>query len=291
MTSSFNFLKYKIPAAAFSILFLCAGITGYVYNGGFRYSVDFTGGTQVLLQFSSPVGSEELKSVLSRGGWHDAITREFSATEVVVRVQEFENDANGLAQRIRDSIQQVNPNLSVTILEANGVGPGTGQELRWNFILMLLLCFGFMFAYIAMRFWSFSYGIGAIVALLHDPLAILAIIAIFKLEISPNVISSIIAAVAYSINDTIVIFARIRERLKTARSGESVDHIVNDSLNQTLSRTVLMSFATFSVVAALFFFGGESLRAFSLPFMIGIFFGTYSSIFIASPIMLFFRRS
>ena len=287
---SFNFLKYKFHAACLSIAFICAGVAGYVYNGGFRYSVDFTGGTQVLFKFSNPVGSEELKSILGRAGWEDAVTREFSDTEIVIRVKEFVNDSEGLAQAMREVLQANMPGTTATILEANGVGPGTGQELRWNFILMLSIGFLLLFLYIVSRFWSFSYGIGTVVALLHDPLAILAVIAITKMEISPNVICAIIAALGYSINDTIVIFARIRERFAGAKQGESPSAIVNQSLNQTLSRTILTSLATFLVVAALFVFGGESLRDLSLSFMVGIVVGTYSSIFVASPIMLFFRR-
>ena len=287
---SFNFLKYKFHAAFLSVSFILAGIAGYVYNGGFRYSVDFTGGTQVLFKFSAPVGSEEIKSILAHAGWEDAVTREFSQTDVVVRVKEFANDAQGLAQAIKGSLEGALPGVSAVILEANAVGPGTGQELRLNFLMMLIAAFSLMFLYIAFRFWSYSYGIGAVVALLHDPLAILSVIAIMKIEISPNVICAIIAALGYSINDTIVIFARIREKFATAKAGESPTAIINESLNQTLSRTILTSLATFLVVSALFVFGGESLQNLSLALMVGIAVGTYSSIFVASPTMLFFRR-
>ncbi len=287
---SFNFLKYKSYAACFSIAFILAGIAGYVHNGGFRYSVDFTGGTQLRFEFSKPVGSEELKGILARNGWEDAVTREFSPTEKVVRVKEFVNDAQGLAVAIQGALQANLPDTTVILHEVNGVGPGTGQELRWNFILMLLAGFALMFSYIVARFWSLSYGIGTIIALLHDPLAILAVIAITKIEISPNIICAIIMALGYSINDTIVIFARIRERFATSKPGESPAAIVNESLNLTLTRTILTSLATFSAVAALYMFGGESLRDLSLAFMVGILVGTYSSIFVASPIMLFFRR-
>lgn len=288
---SFNFLKYKFHAAFLSLTFICAGVAGYIYNGGFRYSVDFTGGTQVLFKFSNPVGSEELKRILAHAGWEDAVTREFSQTEVVIRVKEFANDAQGLALAIQSALEANLPNQTTAmILEANGVGPGTGQELRWNLLFMLIAGFALMFGYIVVRFWSFSYGIGTVIALLHDPLAILAVIAIAKIEISPNVICAIITALGYSINDTIVIFARIRDRFAVAKQGESSSVIVNESLNHTLSRTILTSFATLLVVLTLFVFGGESLRDLSLSFIVGILVGTYSSIFVASPIMLYFKR-
>ena len=287
---TFNFLKYRVPAAFFSLAFIGAGVAGYMYHGGFRYSVDFTGGTQVMFKFSKPVGSEALKAALSKSGWEDAVTREFGNDVVVVRVKQTADDAAGLATKIKMALESSFDDTTATISEVNAVGPGTGAELSKNFILMISFGLLLMFLYIAFRFWSFSYGLGALVALLHDPLAILSVIAMLNTEISPTVICAMIAALGYSINDTIVIFARIRECFSTAKPGDSPVHIVNDSLNQTLSRTILTSFATLLVVASLFFFGGESLKNFALALMVGIVMGTYSSIFVASPIMLLFRR-
>ena len=292
ITSRFNinFLGYKIHALIFSCLLLGAGIGGYIYHGGLHYSVDFTGGTQVRFSFGKPVGSEQLKQVLHSGGWQDAVIREFNPQDFALRVQGGEHDSQGLAQQIKESLETQLSETSVTIAEANFVGPAAGAELRMNALKMTILGLLITLLYIAIRFLSFSYAVGAIVALLHDPLAILAVLAITQTEISPNVICAILAVMGYSINDTIVIFARIRQRFAIAKAGESNNYIVNDSLNQTLSRTILTSFATFLVVLAFFLFGGESLKNLSLAFMVGVIIGTYSSIFVASPVMLMLRR-
>lgn len=284
-----NFLRYSSVSIAASLLFIAAGAGSLAYFGGFRYSVDFTGGTQVLLKLNKPFGSEAVKEALAKSGWDDAVIREFSKEEIAVRVQEFSNDAQGLSQRIKDGLEKNLSGSQVELLEANAVGPGVGNALRWNSIMAVLLGLLLMLLYIAFRFWSFSYATGAVVAILHDALAILALFAITQREISPNVICAILATLGYSINDTIVIFAKVRENFVKMR-GSSPELIVDTSLNQTLRRTLLTSLSTALVVGALFVFGGETLRNLSLALLFGIVVGTYSSIYIASPIMLLLRR-
>lgn len=283
-----NFLKYRFVSIGVSSLFIAAGALAYLYFGGFRYSVDFTGGTQVRLKFNQAVGSEHVKDSLSAGGWDDAIIREFGDNEIAIRVKEFSNDSQGLSTRIKETLENKVQGSQVTILEANAVGPGVGKALRWNSILAVMLGLLLMLVYIAFRFWSLSYGMGAVIAILHDALAILALFAITQREISPNVICAILATLGYSINDTIVIFARIRENFVKMR-GDSAEDIVNTSITQTLRRTILTSLSTGLVVGALFIFGGETLRNLSLALLVGIVVGTYSSVYIASPIMLFVR--
>jgi preprotein translocase subunit SecF len=284
-----NFLRYSYVSIVASVLFIAAGAASLSYYGGFRYSVDFTGGTQVLLKFNKPFGSDQVKNALVKSGWNDSVIREFSKKEIAVRVQEFSNDSQGLSQKIKDGLEKNLPESEVEILEANAVGPGVGNALRWNSIMAVLLGLFLMLLYIAFRFWSFSYGAGAVIAILHDALAILALFAITQREISPNVICAILATLGYSINDTIVIFAKVRENFVKMR-GESPEEIVNISLNQTLRRTLLTSLSTGLVVGALFIFGGETLRNLSLALLVGIVVGTYSSVYIASPIMLLLRR-
>lgn len=252
----------------------------------FVYSVDFTGGTQVLLKFQKPVSTLALKEILEKNGWKNPITREFSAPEeVLVRVSEFSNDAKGLAERMKQVIQTEISDNPVSILQSEGVGPGVGQTLRWNLFLAVIIALIAILIYIALRFWSFAFAAGAVVALIHDPIAILGIFLLFDREISINVIGVILAVIGYSINDTIVIFSRIRENLHKMK-GSSLEEIVNVSLNKTFRRSILLSFATMLTVLSMLFFGGEVLRDFSLALLIGIVFGTYSSIYIASPVMM-----
>ncbi|GMU19188.1 MAG: protein-export membrane protein SecF [Candidatus Babeliales bacterium] len=290
-----NFLKYRYICGAFSLLFLLASLGLYLYKWQTRgytfvYSVDFTGGTQVLLKFDKPVSVCHLKDILEKNGWKNATTREFSAPEeVLVRVSEFSNDAKGLAERMKTAISTEIPDNPVSILQSEGVGPGVGQTLRWRFFLAVVIALLAILIYIAVRFWSFAFAIGAIVGLIHDPLAILGIFLLFDIEISVNVIGVILTVIGYSINDTIVIFSRIRENLHKMKES-SLHEIVNVSINKTLRRSVLTVFATALSVLSMLFFGGEALRDFSLALLIGIVFGAYSSIYIASPVMMWLYK-
>lgn len=290
-----NFLKYRFVCGAFSLLFLLGSLGVYMYKWHTRgytfvYSVDFTGGTQVLLKFDKPVSVCHLKDILEKNGWKNATTREFSAPEeVLVRVSEFSNDAKGLAERMKTAVQTEIPDNPVSILQSEAVGPGVGETLRWRFFLAVVIALLAILVYIAVRFWSFSFAVGAVVGLIHDPLAILGIFLLFDIEISINVIGVILTVIGYSINDTIVIFSRIRDNLVKMK-GSSLYEIVNVSINRTLRRSVLTVLATALSVLSMLFFGGEALRDFSLALLIGIVFGAYSSIYIASPVMMWLYK-
>ncbi|MFT6765897.1 MAG: preprotein translocase SecF subunit [Alteromonas naphthalenivorans] len=284
-----NFLRYRFVTAFLSCALIGAGVFGYIKHKGFRYSVDFVGGTQVLVKFSKPVGSESLKKALAESGFKDITTREFSDVDALVRVKEFSNDVHGLGIKIKDGLEKhLGPDMQATILETNAVGPGIGSALISNSLWMVAMGLLVMLLYIAMRFWSLSYGMGAVVAIFHDALCILAVFVLLDKEISPNVVIAILTTLGYSINDTIVIFARIRENF-VKEAGKTAQEIVNVSLNQTLKRTLLTSISTGLTVGSLFVYGGETLRSLSLALLVGIVVGTYSSIFIASPVMLLLR--
>ena len=284
-----DFLKYRYFAAFFSCALILTGIAGYQYHGGFSYSVDFSGGTQVRLALNKSVGSEQLKSALSKQGWGDVVIRELGSSDVVIRVNEFTTDVAALAEKIKTNLTGQFPDLNVSITEASAVGPAAGQMLLRNGLIALFLGLLLMMGYIAWRFWSVAYGVGAVVAIFHDAIAILTVCACFNFEISPNIICAILAVLSYSINDTIIIFARIRENVAKEK-GKNIEIIVNESINQTLRRTLLTSFATILATGSLLVFGGEALYTFSLSLIIGIVIGTYSSIYVASPVMLALRR-
>jgi len=285
-----DFLKYRIACAVYSVL-LIASFTGvylyktYTYGEAFTYSIDFTGGTQVLLKFDKPVSSKKIKEAVENAGWPGAVTRDFSSQEILVRVKEFSNDAKGLGERIMQVAKTVEPTANVTIEQSEGVGSGIGDSLRHKSLLALLIGMLAMLAYIAFRFKSFAFATGAVVALFHDAVVMIAVFLFLDREISVNFIGALLAVLGYSINDTIVIFAQIRENIKKMAGAPMYD-IVNTSINQTLRRTLLTSFATALTVASMFVLGGEVLRDFSLALLIGIVFGTYSSIYIASPVMM-----
>ncbi len=287
-----DFLKYRYVSAALSLLIIATFVGAYFYrkytspdHHTFNYSVDFTGGIQLLLSFNKPVQGEKLVHILDEKGWPGSVTREFSSTEHLVRVKKEAKDVSQEAENIRQALLKgLGDDYAITIEQTDSVGVATGSSLRtkslWAVILSLIL----MLLYIALRFWSFAYAAGAIVSLFHDAIVILTFFLIFDKEISMNVIGAILAVLGYSINDTIVIFSRIRENVKRMPNTSMYD-IINISITETLSRTILTTFATTLVVIALFLFGGETLRDLSLALLIGIVFGIYSTIFIATPVL------
>jgi preprotein translocase SecF subunit len=285
----FDFLKYRPLVALFTLGIVGAFIGTYVYRvnergEAFSYSVDFTGGTQALFKFVKPVSGSQVREILERNGWKNPVLREFSAeNEIIVRVKEFESNAEGIGERMQTALNAELPETK--LLRIEGVGAGMGAELRWKSIRAVLIALIAMLMYIALTFWSSAFAIGAVVALCHDAFVMVAVILFLDHDISIDVIGAILAVLGYSINDTIVIFAQIRTNLVKMRD-KSLEEIVNASLNQTLRRTLLTSFSTALTVGSMFFLGGEGLRDFSLTLLVGIIFGTYSSIYIASPIMM-----
>lgn len=292
-----NFVKYRPFAALFSLILMGAFFmtAWYKYSSTgqvFDYSVDFTGGTQVLLQFSSKPEIDVVRSVFAQHGWGNVILREFSGkNEVLIRVKEFSNDAKGLGERMRHALVQAMSGQEIRLLQSEGVGPSVGESLRKKSVYAVLLSLVLLLIYIAVRFWSLGFAVGAVIALFHDAIIMIAAFMFFGKEISINVIGAILAVLGYSINDTIVIFSKIRENMRKNSSGMSLNQIVGLSLNQTLRRTMLTSLSTALTVGSIFFLGGEALHGFSFAMLVGIIFGTYSSIYIASPIMMLFFGS
>lgn len=281
-----DFLKYRPLYAAISIGIFAAFIGGFfLKKEPFQYSVDFTGGTQVLLEASAPISSTQVLSVLEADGFVGAATREFGERELLVRVKQYENDARGLGERIKILLEEKFSGTRFEIKQTDSVGSGVGETLRWKSLQAVLVALLMMLMYIWYRFWSFAYAAGNVISLFHDAVVILTVFMWFDYEISLNVIGAILTILGYSINDTIVIFSRIRENVVRMKNS-SIEHVVNVSINETLRRTLLTSFATSLVVIALLFFGGEALRTLAMAIFIGIVFGTYSSIAIASPCML-----
>lgn len=289
----YDFLKYRGICALFSFAILATFIGTFVYKQktrgyAFNYSVDFTGGTQIRFRFSEPTTGDDVKTVLLSQGMSSPVVRSFSPTEMLVRVSEFSDDPEGLGTKLKDALEQ-DLKGSVEILQTDSVGPGIGSMLRWKSFMTIILSLLLMLAYIGWRFWSISYAVGAIVALFHDTLVILTLFLLLDKEISVNLIGAILTVLGYSINDTIVIFSRIRDALKRA-GNKTIETIVNTSLNSTLRRTILTSVSTALVTISLIVLGGETLRDLSLALLVGIIFGTYSSIYIASPVMLWLRK-
>lgn len=291
-----HFVRHVPFAVLFSagLMALFGVVAWYKYSSTgnvFNYSVDFTGGSQVLLGFSSKPDMDVVRQTFAELGFQSATLREFSEkNEVLVRVKEFANDAQGLGERMRLALTERIPSQDVRILQSEAVGPSVGESLRMRSLYTVLLALACMLIYIAVRFWSLGFAVGAVVALFHDAFIMIAAFMLFDKEISINVIGAILAVLGYSINDTIVIFSQIRGNMRKIGSKMSLGEVVDLSLNQTMRRTLLTSVSTLLTVGSIFMLGGEALQGFSFALLIGVIFGTYSSIYIASPIMMLFVR-
>lgn len=291
-----NFLKYRqvclVSFLFVLVLFSATCFYRYFTQDGsiFNYSVDFTGGTQLLLKFDKSVKGSEISSVLEKHDWKGAITREFSPREFLVRIKEVTSDVNQLGEKI-SYILEKELDTKINLEQVDSVSSSMGKTLRNNSLYAVVISLILMLFYIALRFRSFAFASGALVALFHDAIVMLTYFLLFNKEITVNVIGAILVVLGYSINDTIVIFSKIRENMK-ANPDQNLNEVVNRSLNNTLGRTIKTTVSTALVVVSLIVFGGSILSDLSITLLIGIVFGTYSSIYLASPVMLMlYQRS
>lgn len=283
----YHFLKYRLYTALFSFAIIATGIASYIQHGGFRFNVDFTGGTEVRFRFEKKQDAAAIKDAIAKN-WNGTIYTLLEANEIIVRVQQTPDVVDNLDQKIKATIDEVSPENPAIFVQKNSLSSAVGQTLKWQFTKAIFFAIIAMLLYIAFRF-KFAYGFGAVVSLVHDAFVILAFFLLLDKEISIDVIGAIAAVLGYSINDTIIIFTRIRDNLAKGSSA-SLATIVDESINQTLRRTLLTSFATLLGVVSMLIFGGSALFDISLALFIGIIYGTYSSIFIASPVMMWFYK-
>lgn len=283
----YNFLKYRVLSAVLSVAIVAVGVTAYVVKGGFRYSVDFTGGTEVRVRFENPEDTAAIKKVV-HDEWQGTLYNILGLNEVIVRVQETVDKTKGLDEKILASINSVSVDNPGTVIQINSISNSVGQSLWAKFLKAIIISLILLLLYITLSF-QFAFAVGAIVGIVHDALIVLTFFILLDKEMSIEVIGALLATLGYSINDTIIIFSRIRQNLKREK-GQSLYDIVNLSLNQTLRRTILTSSATALVVLSQFLFGGPTIRDMSFTLLLGIIFGTFSSIYIASPVMMLFSK-
>ena len=295
--TKYNFLRWRWQALAVSWVIILAGIFVLVTKG-IPKGVEFAGGTVVITQFDQPVTVEQVRSALDRnfpGGGQNVVVQSYgdpAAHQVLVRVPssgaESGQSLSGVAQQVTSALRQGGLG-GFSPVSTEIVGPTVGAELTSKGLWATALSLIGILAYLAFRF-QFSFGVGAVVATIHDLLITLAFLAFFRYDMSLNVIAAILTMTGFSTNDTIVIFDRIRENLRSMRR-DSMDHIINVSVNQTLGRTVITSGTALLTALALFFFGGEVLHGFAFTMVVGIITGTYSSVFIAAATVSFWRGS
>ncbi|MBT7377202.1 MAG: protein translocase subunit SecF [Candidatus Marinimicrobia bacterium] len=281
--TNIDFVGKSAIAKFLSMALIIAGLASLVMKGGPELSIDFTGGTIAQLQFNNAVDVSELRSTLAENGFESSEIITFgSPNEVLIKTQ-FSGANSELESNLRTAIKS-----EFQVRRVESVGPKIGKELQSDALSAILLSLLLILVYISFRFDRF-YAYGSVVALIHDVLITMGVFSLLSIEIDLTIVAAFLTIVGYSLNDTIVVFDRIRENvIKHAR--ESLDTIVNISLNSTLGRTVVTSLTTFVVVLSLFLFGGEVIKNFAFALIVGIFVGTYSSIYVASPVMMYFEK-
>ena len=279
-----NFLSKRYYALVFSVILLLTSLASLTFKG-LNPGIDFTGGFSVEVSYQEPPVINEIRNELASGGFPEAIVQSFgSPKDINIRIMPRDNiDNKAIGKQIEEIL-----NNSANAVELRGsefVSPQVGDELTEQGGLAMLFALIMIMIYIIFRFqWKFS--IGAVLALIHDVLITMGVFSLFQLSFDLAVLAAILAVVGYSLNDTIVVFDRIRENFRLRRKSETLD-VVNGSINQTISRTLITSGTTLLVLLALYIIGGKSLEGFSLALIVGVIIGTYSSIYVATTSVLF----
>jgi len=281
--TNIDFIGKRYISISFSILLILITIVSLIIHKGPNLGIDFTGGILVQIKFKQLPKLLELRNILSEGGINNPELKTFPGiNSVIIQIKTKQEESEQITTKIKDIFLKKNIEFNVERVEF--VGPKIGKYLSNRAILSILLSFLGIIIYVALRFKSSIWGVSGVIALIHDVFITMGLLSILNREITLNVIAALLTLAGYSINDTIVIFDRIRENL-TLQRKEPLDKILNISINQTLSRTIITSLTVELVLLVLFLLGGEVIHDFALSLLFGCFIGTYSSIFIASPIV------
>ncbi len=278
-----NFMGIRHVAFALTVLLTVVSL-GSLAVKGLNFGLDFTGGALIELSYEQPADLAKVRSQLAEAGYGSAVVQHFGATtDVVVRLQ---GDDPQLGNKLAADLAKVGGD-AFSVKRVEFVGPAVGEELRDQGGLGMLLALGGILVYVAFRF-QWKFGFGAIVSLIHDVIVTLGVFSFFEIPFDLTVLAAVLALIGYSLNDTIVVFDRIRENFRVLRKAELIENI-NISTTQTLLRTLATSVSTLLAIVALMVFGGENLWGFSLALFIGVTAGTYSSVYIASVLLIWLK--
>ena len=287
-----DFIGKRNYAFIFSGVLALLGLLTLVQmgRGQANLGIDFAGGTAVQLKFEQAIQIDEARRVLSDNGFPDAELQEFTnGNKLLIRMKQQNTIQEDVANRIVQIFEKEFSMNRFVVDSSTAIGPTIGQELRKKAVVAIVFSMIGIILYIAVRF-EFRFGIAAAIATFHDVLAVLGVLYILDKEITLLVVTALLTLAGYSLTDTVVVFDRIRENLKYRRR-ESLEEVINGGINQVLSRTIVVSLTVVLVLIALFFFGGEVIHDFSFTLLVGVLVGTYSSIFVASPILVVWKGS
>ena len=289
--TNYDFIRWRWHAIVLSTLVVLGGIAFMATRGGIPMGIDFTGGTIVVVKFETPVAEDAVRNALATAVPGEKVVQSYgdpADNQVLVRLPELgEEQGASLEQGARavvDALQKAGlPKFE--LLSQEIVGPVIGRELQMKGLYATIFSILGIAAYIALRFRP-AFAIGAIAATLHDVLVTLAFLAVFGYDLSLNIVAALLTITGYSVNDTIVIFDRVRENMRSKMRRDPLEKVVNTAVNQTLSRTIITAGTTFLSVLSLYLFGGEVLEGFAFTMLVGIVSGTYSTVFIAAAIAI-----
>ncbi len=286
-----DFLGYKRLAAYISGILILAGVASIVAHNGLKYGIDFRGGTNVQIQFSTPPNLDQLRYFFAENGMKNVVLQTFGDLadhEILLGlpINSPLGTGENLTSELRKILEPQHPKLEIRRIET--IGPKVGDELKISAVKAILIALGLVLLYITIRF-QWRQGVSAIVALLHDVIVVVGMFSILDKEFSLTVVAALLTVVGYSLNDTIVVFDRIRENQGKYRK-KSFEETINLSITETLSRTLITSGTTLFVVLSLFLLGGEIIHDFAFALLVGVLIGTYSSIYVASPLVVFLTK-
>ena len=286
----FDFIGKKNFTLWVSAIAILISLGSIFFHGGLKYGVDFAGGILLQIKFSKAVDIAEVRNALEAIGSKDAMVQKFGGeNEFLIRGEKASGDLEEMSRKMQSSLQGQFKDNALEIRRTEVVGPKVGRDLKEKAIWATALSFLAILVYVAFRFRQLSYGLGGIVALFHDIVVTFGAISILNIEFSLNVLAVILTIIGFSINDTIVIFDRVRENIKKMRK-DSLETIFNTSINECLGRTILTSGTVMMVVLILFFFGGPVIHDFTTALIVGLISGTYSTVYIASPVVLLWDK-
>jgi len=283
-TPTFDFMGRRRTASVFSAVLLLVSVVSLSLQT-LNFGIDFTGGTLVEVGYEQPVELEPVRDRLAAAGFSDGTVQHFgTARDVLIRLAPRESLSQAeLSDQVIGVLRRdaTNP---VELRRVEFVGPQVGEELTEQGGLAMLAALGGILIYVMVRF-EYRFALGAVAALAHDVLIVLGLFSVLQLEFDLTVLAAVLAVIGYSLNDTIVVFDRVRENFRKMRKGSPAE-VINRSLNETLSRTIMTSLTTMLVLLALFFLGGELIHSFATALIMGVIIGTYSSLYVASPVTL-----
>ncbi len=287
-----DFIGLKKISFAVSAVIAIIGIIGIIQiaRGAANMGIDFSGGTAMQLKFKAPITTEEARSSLAKNGVKDVDLQEIKeGNKLLIKMRKTTTATGSVADNVQAILKKEFPSNPFTVDSSTEIGPSIGDKLRKDTLIAVAISMLGIVIYIAWRF-DFKFGVGAVVATMHDVLAIFAVFFVLNKEVNLLLITAVLTIAGYSLTDTVVVFDRIRENLHK-NMKESIPNIFNKSINEVLSRTIITSLTTFLAATSLFLFGGEVIHDFAFALVVGVVVGTYSSIFVASPIVALWEKA